>query len=101
MVEAENLHADSECYFVLNSTDRASLTHVFNQTSIVKGDLVDPTHLSCLLPSDFTDIGEAVLNVRIGFETRVETMSMSSMALRITDQCPFGYFCNNYDIQDC
>jgi hypothetical protein len=28
-VEAENMLEDSECYFVLNSTDRASLVDIF------------------------------------------------------------------------
>lgn len=29
-VEASNLHTDSECYFILNSTDRAMLHHTFD-----------------------------------------------------------------------
>lgn len=100
-VEAENLHPDGECYFIMNSTDRASLHHTFEQSSIVKGLLVDPTHLECLLPPNYTDIGHANLDVRIGFESRLETMSHSSISLLITDRCPNGYWCENYDIKDC
>lgn len=84
-VEASNLHIDGECYFILNSTDRASLHHTFEQSSIVKGTLVDATHLACQLPPDYTTIGDAVLNVHIGFETNLNTMSLSSISLHITD----------------
>ena len=29
IVEANHLNEDGECYFILNSTDRASLNHLF------------------------------------------------------------------------
>ena len=74
-IEANNLHPDGECYFVLNSTDRASLEHTFGQSSIVKGTLVSPNYMECLLPPDYSAVGEAILDIRIGFERNVKTMS--------------------------
>lgn len=45
------------------------------------------------MPPDFTDFGEMQINIRIGFERNVKTISMSSMALYLVDRCPNGYFC--------
>jgi len=100
-LEAIHLRDDCECFFLTNSTDQAALFKMPSETLIVPGTLLNQTHMTCQVPLDYTDLGTTYINVRIGFESNVKTISESSIALKITDQCPDGYFCQDYFMQEC
>lgn len=61
----------------------------------------------CVLNYDLTRLGETSLLVSIGWPDQtnepndVKTASLSVAALRITDRCPNGYLCENYELHEC
>ena len=65
------------------------------------GLLLNATHIQCTLNLDLTRLGEIALNVHIGHENNPKTASQSYIALEITDRCPIGYYCEDYEMHEC
>ena len=59
------------------------------------GRLLNSTHIECILNFDLTRLGEIALIVSIGHENNPKTASQSVIALKITDRCPNGYYCED------
>lgn len=65
------------------------------------GTLLNSTHIMCVLNYDLTRLGELSLLVHVGHENNPKTASQSFAALRITDRCPDGYYCEDYELHEC
>ena len=97
-VYAEHLRESDQCFFRVNSTEKAGLIHQRKADDSLQsnGVLLNSTHIQCTLNFDLTRLGELSLLVSIGYEDDPKTASESVMPLLITDRCPNGYYCTDY-----
>ena len=68
---------------------------------ISNGVVLNSTHLECRLNHDLTRLGEISLLVSIGFNNDPKTASPSDITLEITDRCPNGYYCRDFELHEC
>lgn len=96
-VEVNNIFTGCQCLFEIITSDY----QIVSQTrDIVSGDILNSHLIVCKLP-DYSEIGSALVNVRIVYNSLLKSQSKSSVLLTVVDKCPPGYGCSGYRIIDC
>ena len=97
LVQATHLFKGCQCMFEIKTSEheRVNYTRDFTVGQILNNHL-----MLCYVP-DYRDLGNAVINVRVSYETYLKAQSNSSVLLTISTECPPGFACRDNRMMEC